>query len=335
MNYLLIGNEIYGQNQRKKQLIEQYVSIDDQMNLTYYNEDANNDIRQLIIQCQTYPFLSDYRVIVYENPSFIFDSKLLDAKQQQVLVDYLANPVETTVLIIVINKTVNSNSLIYKKISKYFKIEKFDKLSQNDFEKLVRDDLKTNSVNISKDALDLLLSRLDNDVEKYKNELNKLLTYGSELDYQDIDYLINQPIENDIFKLTNAINQNDLAASLKVYRDLLTNNKNDVLSIIGLLASQYRSMSQVKLLSQLGYNNAQIAAKLNVSAGSVYYKLRDSLNLSAKELMKFCNSLAEIARRWRRPKAGRMCLLNIVRYALRLASEMNGSFFSRYHSSAY
>ena len=292
MNYLLIGNEIYGQNQRKKQLIEQYVSIDDQMNLTYYNEDANNDIRQLIIQCQTYPFLSDYRVIVYENPSFIFDSKLLDAKQQQVLVDYLSNPVETTVLIIVINKTVNSNSLIYKKISKYFKIEKFDKLSQNDFEKLVRDDLKTNSVNISKDALDLLLSRLDNDVEKYKNELNKLLTYGTELDYQDIDYLINQPIENDIFKLTNAINQNDLAASLKVYRDLLTNNKNDVLSIIGLLASQYRSMAQVKLLSQLGYNNAQIAAKLNVSAGSVYYKLRDSLNLSAKELMNKLNQLA-------------------------------------------
>ena len=292
MNYLLIGNEIYGQNQRKKQLIEQYVSIDDQMNLTYYNEDANNDIRQLIIQCQTYPFLSDYRVIVYENPSFIFDSKLLDAKQQQALVDYLSNPVETTVLIIVINKTVNSNSLIYKKISKYFKIEKFDKLSQNDFEKLVRDDLKTNSVNISKDALDLLLSRLDNDVEKYKNELNKLLTFGTELDYQDIDYLINQPIENDIFKLTNAINQNDLAASLKVYRDLLTNNKNDVLSIIGLLASQYRSMSQVKLLSQLGYNNAQIAAKLNVSAGSVYYKLRDSLNLSAKELMNKLNQLA-------------------------------------------
>ena len=292
MNYLLIGNEIYGQNQRKKQLIEQYVSIDDQMNLTYYNEDVNNDIRQLIIQCQTYPFLSDYRVIVYENPSFIFDSKLLDAKQQQVLVDYLSNPVETTVLIIVINKTVNSNSLIYKKISKYFKIEKFDKLSQNDFEKLVRDDLKTNSVNISKDALDLLLSRLDNDVEKYKNELNKLLTYGTKLDYQDIDYLINQPIENDIFKLTNAINQNDLAASLKVYRDLLTNNKNDVLSIIGLLASQYRSMSQVKLLSQLGDNNAQIAAKLNVSAGSVYYKLRDSLNLSAKELMNKLNQLA-------------------------------------------
>lgn len=292
MNYLLIGNEIYGQNQRKKQLIEQYVSIDDQMNLTYYNEDANNDIRQLIIQCQTYPFLSDYRVIVYENPSFIFDSKLLDAKQQQALVDYLSNPVETTVLIIVINKTVNSNSLIYKKISKYFKIEKFDKLSQNDFEKLVRDDLRTNSVNISKDALDLLLSRLDNDVEKYKNELNKLLTYGTKLDYQDIDYLINQPIENDIFKLTNAINQNDLAASLKVYRDLLTNNKNDVLSIIGLLASQYRSMSQVKLLSQLGYNNAQIAAKLNVSAGSVYYKLRDSLNLSAKELMNKLNQLA-------------------------------------------
>ena len=292
MNYLLIGNEIYGQNQRKKQLIEQFVSIDDQMNLTYYNEDANNDIRQLIIQCHTYPFLSDYRVIVYENPSFIFDSKLLDAKQQQALVDYLSNPVETTVLIMVINKTVNSNSLIYKKISKYFKIEKFDKLSQNDFEKLVRDDLKTNSVNISKDALDLLLSRLDNDVEKYKNELNKLLTYGTELDYQDIDYLINQPIENDIFKLTNAINQNDLAASLKVYRDLLTNNKNDVLSIIGLLASQYRSMSQVKLLSQLGYNNAQIAAKLNVSAGSVYYKLRDSLNLSAKELMNKLNQLA-------------------------------------------
>ena len=292
MNYLLIGNEIYGQNQRKKQLIEQYVSIDDQMNLTYYNEDANNDIRQLIIQCQTYPFLSDYRVIVYENPSFIFDSKLLDAKQQQALVDYLSNPVETTVLIIVINKTVNSNSLIYKKISKYFKIEKFDKLSQNDFEKMVKDDLKTNSVNISKDALELLLSRLDNDVEKYKNELNKLLTYGTELDYQDIDYLINQPIENDIFKLTNAINQNDLAASLKVYRDLLTNNKNDVLSIIGLLASQYRSMSQVKLLSQLGYNNVQIAAKLNVSAGSVYYKLRDSLNLSAKELMNKLNQLA-------------------------------------------
>ena len=292
MNYLLIGNEIYGQNQRKKQLIEQFVSIDDQMNLTYYNEEANNDIRQLIIQCQTYPFLSDYRVIVYENPSFIFDSKLLDAKQQQALVDYLANPVETTVLIIVINKTVNSNSLIYKKISKYFKIEKFDKLSQNDFEKLVRDDLKKNSVNISKDALDLLLSRLENDVEKYKNELNKLLTYGTKLDYQDIDYLINQPIENDIFKLTNAINQNDLAASLKVYRDLLTNNKNDVLSIIGLLASQYRSMSQVKLLSQLGYNNAQIAAKLNVSAGSVYYKLRDSLNLSAKELMNKLNQLA-------------------------------------------
>ncbi|MGN1399003.1 MAG: DNA polymerase III subunit delta [Erysipelotrichaceae bacterium] len=294
MNYLLVGNETYQLNQRKNQLIEQYGTKDDQMNICYYDDQADSEINDLIIQCQTCPFLADYRIVIYEDPSFFYDSKALDFKQQQQLIDYLNHPAAYTVLIIILTKAFNSNSVIYKKISKFFTVEKFQKPDQKEFLQMVKNDISANKIDITSDGLDLLLSRLDNDVLKYKNELAKLLAYQNTLDYQAIDNLISQPLESDIFKLTKAINDKDLATSLKVYRDLLSNSKNDVLAIIGLLASQYRLMVQVKTLAQLGYDNGQIAGKLQMSTGSVYYKLKDSSDLSLKNLLNKLYQLAEL-----------------------------------------
>lgn len=290
MNYLLMGTESFNLNQRKNEIIKS-VLVDDTMNLYIHNYTDENDLIDLVMECNTYPFLADNKVIVYDNPAFL----LGDSKNSiDVLVNYLKDPNDYTTLILTLDKSLNSNTTIYKTLSKYIHIEKFEKITATEFVNYIKNDIKSRNIKIDKDALDLLIERLPVDVSNYQNEIDKLVTYGKKIDYETVDNLVSPLVENDVFKLTNAINNNDLANSIKILRDLLSNNKNDVLALIGLIASQYRSMNQVLLLHNLGYSNNAIAEELAVSSGSVYYKLKECSNLSNRDLMDKLNQLATL-----------------------------------------
>lgn len=292
MNYLLIGNEVYNLRKRKEELISQ-ANIDD-MNLIIYENCTGVSLDEMISDCHTIPFFADKKIIILQNPTFIIDNKSVDKNDLDKTITYLKNPSDSTDLIIYVEKTAVVNQSAIRQLTKYIKVEKYDTLDEEQFKDLVIKDLNEAKIKIDKRALELLLKRLPNNVENWKNELQKLEIYGNIIDQQAIDELITRQLEKDSFALTNAISKNDLEQSLRVFRDLLTVDKSALHGLLALIASQFRSMSQYKMLQEMGYSNQQIATKMNVKPGSVYYKLEACNGRNSKQLLEILNQLAQL-----------------------------------------
>lgn len=292
MNYLLIGNEYYNLRKRKAELLKNINNKD--LNVSVYNDCVADDIDEIVSDCQTVPFFDDKKVVICVNPSFFLENKSIDKNCLKKLTDYLKNPQESTDLIFYIEKNGKINQNVFKQLTKYFKIEKYDILNEQEFIDVIKKDLRENNIIIDNAGLNLLIKRLPIDLENWKNELEKLCLYNAPLNKEAIDNLICRQLEKDAFALTNAINKNDLVSALSIYHDLLTLNKNDLLGLLALIATQYRTMSQYKILREMGNTNNDIAQKMNVSAGSVYYKLKECDNRSGDELLKILDSLATL-----------------------------------------
>ncbi|MDO4377546.1 MAG: DNA polymerase III subunit delta [Erysipelotrichia bacterium] len=290
MNYLLIGNEYYNLRKRKNELLSGIQQSD--LNVIYYNDASESAIDEIVNDCQTVPFFADKKVIVCTNPLFIVDNKNAGKDDLNKIINYLREPTDTTELIIYVEKNMSLNQNALKQLIKYLNVEKYDALNEEEFTELVKKDLKDAHVEINNAALNLLLKRLPLNVENWKSELNKLCIYDKPLDKEAINSLVCRQLEKDAFALTKAINKKNLVAALQIFHDLLTINKSDLLGLLALVAIQFRTMSQYKILQEMGNTNNDIAQKMNVSAGSVYYKLKECDGRNSGQLLNMLNELA-------------------------------------------
>lgn len=90
-----------------------------------------------------------------------------------------------------------------------------------------------------------------NSLRKLASEINKLITYVGErkrIEGQDVLALAS-PGEINIFALANALMEKDLGRALSVFR-ILYKNKADLFHLSAMLATQYRTMLQIKHLPQ-------------------------------------------------------------------------------------
>jgi DNA polymerase-3 subunit delta len=89
----------------------------------------------------------------------------------------------------------------------------------------------------------------------------------------------------DAFGLTQALRRKQTKASFTALQHLL-DNKEDPIPLLGLLASQYRMMFRIKLLSKKGMGQQAMAKKLGASPYYVRKLAEVAANFSEEELKK-------------------------------------------------
>ncbi len=312
MNYLLAGEESFTIKTRKNQLIEQLVGEDSQFAVSVFGSYEDVDIEEVLSDCYMIPFLSDHKVVVYENPKFLItktkgDGKQISTSQSEKeeketlkyssdiekLIDYLKQPNDTTTLIIVFDALENINKKFVNMLKPYLKYEQFDLLSPQEFRKKVEDDLKNNNIEIDRSALNSLFERLPNSLENWQRELEKLILYPNKVTQEVVLDLVSRPLENDVYEFSNALFANDLTKALRVFDDLRM-NKVEVFSLIGLIAANLRAISQVEMLLKMGKKEYEIEKILKVSSQRLYHLRKNANNRNGKEILKILNDLAQL-----------------------------------------
>lgn len=278
-DHLLIQKEI--ENIIKKE------GYNDQYQATYDLEET--ELANAIEDLDTYSFLSDKKVIIIKN---ILSSLATDSSKEHLL-KYIENYNPSNLLIMTADK------LDAKTFSKKLKSSKnvtYKKLEVNE-EEYIKDKLK--DYKISKVDLIYLLDLCKNDITKIDSECDKLMIYkinDKEITKDDITNLVVKKLgdSNEIlYSLVNAIMSKNKKLSLKIYQEL-KEYQIDSNSIIGLMTSQMKLISQIKVLKEDNLSNVEIQQKLNLKSIYQVKKLSEYIyNYTFKEIGDFYKKLAD------------------------------------------
>lgn len=275
--YLLCGEEAYLRNQYKKKLRNALLPEEDTMNCSVY-EGKDINVHTIIDLAETMPFLETRRVLVIENSGF-FKNKCDE------LADYMKEIPDTSVLIFV-ETEIDKRNRLYKEVKKYGRIVEFGVQKEATLVKWILGMLKKEGKNITRDTLQLFLSKTGSDMQLIKNEVEKLCSYTGDravISEEDVEQICITRIENRIFEMINAVAEGDQHKALTLYEDLLS-LKEPPMRILFLIARQFRQLYQLKLLAREGVPSAEIAKQTGIAPFAIKKYQIQAKNFTEQEL---------------------------------------------------
>lgn len=298
MIYLLYGNENTMINNRVKKIKREIFSESDEY---IVNFDLKNDsLGSLIDEINQFFLIGDAKLIVVDNAE-IFEKETKD-KQKNNLLKELFNSIEIigeniNLIFIVHNSSINVKSDLYKLILKNGKILEFKDIQKSDWPVYANQFFKKRNITISNEALNELIKRSNGDLNTFNNEANKLIIYKiNNITLEDVEALVPQSLDDDVFKIMNSLNAGDKQSALKVYYDLRIKNIEPV-TLINLFASSLLFTLNVKNLLNQNIKVDEIAKITGSSTGRVYVTIKNAKNFSFEFISSKLEKLEKLDRK--------------------------------------
>lgn len=165
--------------------------------------------------------------------------------------------------------------------------QEFKLLSQPEVYRFAEREFKNRGVKIQSPALKLLGDLVGNDLWRLSGEIEKLSAFakGKEISLNDVAALVETKLEEDIFKLTDALGQKNKKAALKLIADQLK-AKSSATELLGMITWQFRNLLLVKSFMEQnggGYGSSAMSYQLGLnpyvaqraSAQARYYQISE------------------------------------------------------------
>ena len=275
--YLIFGEENYLINEKIKD-IKKSIKVEDDNVISY--DLTNDSISSVLVEASTVSMFSDKKLIICDNSLFLTANKSLSEEELKDLTNYLENSFEDVyILFIVREEKVDSRKKITKlinKISKVFDCNKIDSYKLNSY---VGDYIRDKGYSISSSSVELIISKVGYELSNIIKELDKMFIYKGEdkkITKEDIEDVITNNLEKNIFELTNAIVNKEKNKVIKIYNELIKSGE-DPIKLIVTLSNQFRLILQVKLMRNGGYSEKEIVTilkehpyRINIAMKSLY-----------------------------------------------------------------
>lgn len=280
-NYLIEGNDYISVNNKISEIIKK----NDFSNASISKYDLSEGLLDDALEdLNTYGLFSDKKIVIINN----FDKMDPLLNNIEELLKYVENSSSLNLLFVVSDKYDDRKKIIkdLKKKMEFIKIS----TDSVEFTKSCLEGYK-----IENGVINLLVNNTLGDVTRLYNECNKLKTYKINDKYiskDDVEELSFKKLGDSTeitFQFSRALAEKDKKSALILYQELL-NYKIEPLSIIGLLASQFRIMYQVKSLEEKNMRNDEIASSLKEKPYRItktreltrYYSKKEILDLMIK-----------------------------------------------------
>jgi DNA polymerase-3 subunit delta len=223
-------------------------------------------------ECLSLPLGYDKKTVVAENCFFLEKSrtkpKYLKGDQPEALLSYLENPDPAVDLyLLVYNDALDERGDFFKALLKDgARINPVSEFTKEQWHDYIARFFEKRGVRIDGMAIAELQNRIGGDYARFLNEGQKLVAYsaGEPITKTVVEALVNEPLEDDAFRLSNALTRGDVKNAIRIYRDLRVFSAEPI-SLIHLLANQFRFLNEARYLQSSGLSNAQIAGALQSS----------------------------------------------------------------------
>ena len=231
------------------------------------------NINGIIDELNTFPFGDRKRYFILKNVDKIKKDELA------LINDYNLKP----------NKKVK---VFYFSTKSNFKLKvdieiKF-KSNRDNIRDLILEKLKLSNINLDKNIIDKLLSKISENRLKVDKEINNIINLRNNSD--DIstimDYIDNNKREffNESYSLDIDINKKNRKNLLKNYEK--TNFNENIFMEVGRITWKYKLYLKIKILLKDGYKDSEIIEKIKVSKYQFKYIKNEANNLSLNDILK-------------------------------------------------
>jgi len=298
MIYFIYGNQSPTIRSLIKKIAKESLgsSLDD---LSFVKMDGFNSLVQdAVSECQYLPLGADKKVVSLENCYFLQKEKVknkLDPDQDfEVLIKYLESPNPECDLLVSVNTSdIDTKSKIVSLLKEKGKEMPILDPNEMDWKTFVKQCFEKAETTIDKDALDEVANRTATDVSLLYNTVSKLSLYKKHISYNDVKLMVTRPLEENAFMLFTYLTQNRIGDAVGLFRDLKETNTEPV-TIISMLASQFRLLNQIAYLVKKGIDKEEIAKQLGIKPGRVYILSKLIRTINEKKIQDTLESLYKL-----------------------------------------
>ncbi|MDK1021184.1 MAG: DNA polymerase III subunit delta [Candidatus Hydrogenedentes bacterium] len=168
---------------------------------TYYADETPPG--QIVLDAQTFPFLTDRRVILVRNAE-----RYNTESGAGPLLDYLADPNESTILMLIANK-IDRRTKFFKTCQKMGQVVDSPALQHGEVVHWAQQEVRARGLTIDRDAVRVLVDRSGTHLNDVENALTNVIDFVGEADKSitedDVNTACADVAEEEVWALTDAI----------------------------------------------------------------------------------------------------------------------------------
>jgi DNA polymerase III subunit delta len=294
--YLLYGVESFFIDETLNMIIDHAVEESDlEFNVSTYDLEESY-IEEALEDATTLPFFGERKVVVVKQPLFLTAQKAKMEQNIKALEAYIESPSPFTIFVfIALYEKLDERKKITKLLKKHATVVESQSFTGDRAKEWVQQRIASNGSRMNDDATELLIELVGMNVMILANEVDKLMTFvgeGGIVTKEVVQNLVPKSVEQNVFMLVERVLVRDIPQALAIMYELL-HKQEEPIKILGLLATQFRLLYQVKEYMRRGYGQNQIASHIGVHPFRVKLAARQVNLFSFEELYMIMDELAE------------------------------------------
>ena len=287
--YLITGSNDSVINNTVSDILKQ-VNCDDNNKIIYNLKE--NTISDVIEEANTVSlFRSNKVILVY--------SSGIDKLDDEELIMYLNNYNKDVYLIFIVEKSDARKKIVKLINEKGISIDS-DNVDKSYNKNYVVSYLKDNGYKMNSNVIECFLSRVSDNIDDIRNELDKLFIYkldDKNISLDDVKLITYDNTDNIIYEFTNALLEKDENKAISMYHSFIDSN----MAIDYILASIYNSYRTLYQIKELNKNNSirDISKTIGKKEYYVEKMLYRSMNYNDSDLLDIIHTLAMIDKNYK------------------------------------
>ncbi len=287
--YLITGSNDSVISNTVSDILKQ-VNCDDNNKIIYNLKE--NTISDVIEEANTVSLFRSNKVILVYSSS-------IDKLDDEELIMYLNNYNKDVYLIFIVEKSDARKKIVKLINEKGISIDS-DNVDKSYNKNYVVSYLKDNGYKMNSNVIECFLSRVSDNIDDIRNELDKLFIYkldDKNISLDDVKLITYDNTDNIIYEFTNALLEKDENKAISMYHSFIDSN----MAIDYILASIYNSYKTLYQIKELNKNNSirDISKTIGKKEYYVEKMLYRSMNYNDNELLDIIHTLAMIDKNYK------------------------------------
>jgi DNA polymerase-3 subunit delta len=258
--YLFYGEEEFLIQEAADLVIKRVVdpgTRDFNFNVLYCKDSSVSEITAL---AQTLPFMSEKRLMILKEIDAL---KAVDIEE---LTRYLNDPSPSTCLVMVSNQGKYEKKSLVAAVEARGAVTRFFPLLDREIIAWIEAWARARGLSLQRDAAQYLSQAIGNDLQKIKNELEKVELYLKEnktITFEDMKAVVGDFREYSSFDLATALGQKNKEKAFLILSRLVQEGEQPV-GLLGAIAWNFRRLVRAKAMEAAGMGYEEIKRKLSV-----------------------------------------------------------------------